>query len=79
MNNLNHLHSLHPASWTPTLFARSTGTAGSSARFLNVLLDWQERARARRLMADLDDRLLADMGIGRAEAFTEAEKPFWRA
>ncbi|MCC7047148.1 MAG: DUF1127 domain-containing protein [Alphaproteobacteria bacterium] len=44
-----------------------------------MLVEWQERARARRLLADIDERLLADMGIGRAEAFVEAEKPFWRA
>jgi uncharacterized protein YjiS (DUF1127 family) len=79
MNNLNHLHSLHPAAWTSALFVRSIGAAGGSGRFLNVLLAWQERAQARHGLAEQDDRLLADMGIGRAEAVIEADKPFWQA
>jgi uncharacterized protein YjiS (DUF1127 family) len=29
-------------------------------------------------LATLDDRMLADIGVERATAFCEAEKPFWR-
>jgi uncharacterized protein YjiS (DUF1127 family) len=28
---------------------------------------------------ELSDHMLRDIGISRAEAFGEAEKPFWRA
>ena len=34
-------------------------------------------AQRRRLMA-LDDRALSDLGIGRGEAWGEAQKPAWR-
>ena len=44
-----------------------------------TLLVWQERARQRRHLARLDDRLLRDVGLGRAEAEAEYSKPFWRA
>jgi uncharacterized protein YjiS (DUF1127 family) len=43
-----------------------------------TLLEWQERARQRYHLARLDDRLLKDVGLGRAEAEAEYRKPFWR-
>ncbi len=45
---------------------------------LETLLVWQERDRQRRHLAALDDRLLSDIGISRAEAAREAAVPFWR-
>ena len=38
---------------------------------------WIERARQRNALARLDDRALRDIGITRAEAAREWEKPFW--
>ena len=36
------------------------------------------RARAsRRLLSDMDDRLLADIGVGRGDALHEARRPMW--
>ncbi|PYY70056.1 hypothetical protein CRX42_13300 [Pseudomonas jessenii] len=37
-----------------------------------------ERARTRRLLAQLDDRQLADLGISHADRSNELDKPFWR-
>ena len=39
---------------------------------------WIERTRQRRALASLDDAMLRDIGITRAEAARECEKPFWR-
>ncbi|GAB4349184.1 MAG: hypothetical protein Kow006_10560 [Gammaproteobacteria bacterium] len=39
---------------------------------------WQERANQRHRLLELDDRLLKDIGISRAEAEREARKPFWK-
>ncbi|WP_170331580.1 DUF1127 domain-containing protein [Ruegeria arenilitoris] len=36
-------------------------------------------ARQRRSLAKLDDRALEDIGVSRAEADTEAARPFWDA
>lgn len=33
--------------------------------------------RARRELAQLDDRFFADMGIGRGDALMESRRPFW--
>ena len=36
------------------------------------------RQRQRQTLAQLDDRILRDLGISRLEAEREARKPFWR-
>jgi uncharacterized protein YjiS (DUF1127 family) len=40
---------------------------------------WSERTRQRRQLAALDDRILKDIGLTRADVTSEFDKPFWRA
>ena len=47
-------------------------------RVMDRLAEWQERGEQRRRLSTLTDRMLADIGVDRARAFTEAQKPFWR-
>jgi uncharacterized protein YjiS (DUF1127 family) len=42
------------------------------------LLCLEDRRRQRSALAELDDRLLADIGVSPAQARHEANKPFWR-
>ena len=44
-----------------------------------VLLSWVERARQRRQLCSLNERMLKDIGITRAEAEGERTKAFWRS
>lgn len=44
---------------------------------LTLILTWEQRVRERRALASLDDRLLRDIGISRADAEQEVRKPFW--
>ena len=53
--------------------------ASRFARALDTLLLWHERARQRRQLLQLDDVMLRDLGVTRADASGEAGKPFWRA
>jgi uncharacterized protein YjiS (DUF1127 family) len=46
-------------------------------RAITTLLRWQELARERRALMRLDDYMLKDIGISRAEAQREADRPFW--
>ncbi len=43
-----------------------------------VLL-WQKRMDERARLGRLDERLLRDMGMSKADAYRETGKPFWRA
>ena len=60
--------------WRP---ARRTSSYRFAAVF-GLLAMWIERARQRQSLAGLDDRSLRDIGITRADAARECEKPFWR-
>ena len=57
---------------------RPEGLSGGFQRLLEVLLVWQDRASQRRALQQLDDRLLADLGLGRGDVAREASKPFWQ-
>ncbi len=61
-------------------FARhgTFGPGGATGHFFDALVSWHERAQQRRDLRSLDDRLLRDIGVSRAEAEEEARKPFWR-
>jgi uncharacterized protein YjiS (DUF1127 family) len=46
-------------------------------RVIDQIFLWQERARSRRALGALDDRMLHDVGIDRATAHSEAARSFW--
>ena len=67
----------------------NTVTASTSARSANgfgravvtlfdTVAEWAERRRQRRALEALPDHLLHDIGLSRADAVNEADKPFWR-
>ena len=47
-------------------------------RVLWILREWRRRARDRSQLAQLDDRMLRDIGLTRADAEFLINKPFWR-
>ena len=57
-------------------FGRLLSQAGR--RLVERLLTWHERARGRRQLGGLNNRLLRDIGIDRATAQIEADKAFWQ-
>ena len=52
--------------------------AGAARAMAEMALAWQERLRQRRHLDGLDDRLLKDIGLSRADVAREVDKPFWR-
>lgn len=46
-------------------------------RTADALYEWQRRASDRHHLRQLDDRLLEDIGLSRADVEGEAGKPFW--
>ena len=63
-----------PALSAPRSYVRGMTHRGS----LRLIGAWIERSRQRHALADLDDRLLDDVGIPRSAAAREIAKPFWR-
>ena len=45
----------------------------------DLFTTWQERAAMRHHLRTLDDRILRDIGLSRADMEREAAKHFWRA
>ncbi|MBM3569216.1 MAG: DUF1127 domain-containing protein [Alphaproteobacteria bacterium] len=48
------------------------------ARLADALYVWRQRAATRYSLAELDERMLRDIGLSRADAQRETDKPFWR-
>ena len=44
-----------------------------------VFATWMERHEQRSRLAEMDARILRDMGLDPVDAMNEAAKPFWRA
>jgi len=48
-------------------------------RGIGSVVAWQTRAAERQQLVGLDDRMLQDLGVTRADVWREARKPFWQA
>ena len=44
---------------------------------VDAVIAWRARARERRHLARLDDRMLRDIGLSRADVERECRRPFW--
>ncbi|MBT3307517.1 MAG: DUF1127 domain-containing protein [Alphaproteobacteria bacterium] len=69
----------------PSLLARITFQKPSSRTFTRglaavwrLVVFWHSRARQRRFLSKLDERLLGDIGIDRHAARHESAKRFWQ-
>lgn len=66
--------------------ARTLSSRPPSVRFggtvplkpLAAFIRWYDRWLQRRALAELDDRMLRDIGVTRRQALRESRKPFWR-
>lgn len=65
--------------------ATTVGRKEPASRFPTIvvavvrgLTGWAERARQRRALLALDDSMLKDIGVTRADVMRECDKPFWR-
>ena len=60
---------------------RIRGSAASPRLLINLVnqvVQWQERARSRHLLRQLDDRILRDVGLSRCDVDREGAKHFWQ-
>lgn len=64
---------------SPATAIRQSGRHGARPGLLKTLAEWRLRQRQRHQLSRLDDRMLRDIGLDRAAAMREADKPFWVA
>jgi len=62
---------------TLTITTQPRAHTGLLRRIGKRLLRWNELARQRTALRQLDERTLRDMGISRHDALSEARRPFW--
>lgn len=67
-----------PARWT-ALDTPAAPAAGWLDAAASLVGRWFDAARSRQTLDQLDDHLLKDIGLTRAEARREADKFFWQA
>ncbi|MGB7320666.1 MAG: DUF1127 domain-containing protein [Albidovulum sp.] len=48
------------------------------ATLFHLISVWRFRRRSRASLALLDDRMLKDIGLDRADCYAEVRTPFWR-
>ncbi|MBN3561726.1 DUF1127 domain-containing protein [Aliamphritea spongicola] len=58
--------------------AQHDGVQSFKERVHCLLKQWLHNWRSRRQLAQLDTAMLKDVGLSRADALAEADKPFWR-
>jgi uncharacterized protein YjiS (DUF1127 family) len=85
MSTSNCTHTIdRPASPPPAAYAvalpwfAARRLAWWLGRGADRLLLWDERARQRRQLAELDDYMLRDLGLTRADVAGEIRKAFWQ-
>lgn len=66
-------------SWPAWLAQGRSLLVADLARAWAVLKVWQRRSRDRAHLAQLDDRMLDDIGLTQDQAHRIARKPFWKA
>ena len=68
---------IHLAPTGPDRLPRRPLRPSLAQRVLARLAEMRRAQRTRRLLAEMDDRLLSDIGIGRGEALMEASRAPW--
>ena len=78
MSTLSSVREMARAEASSFTFGRAMALlAGAVAVGVDSVITRAELARSRRQLAELDERLLRDIGLARATARFEASKPFW--
>ncbi len=67
---------LHQSTSDPPLPLAQAG--GLWRGLVALIATWQSRAKQRRELKEMEPWVLRDLGLSKAEAASEAAKPFWR-
>lgn len=71
------MSTLHPTAHTLLPRARTQASPSLYERAAETLRTWAERVRSRDGLGELDDHMLKDIGMTRADIVVERSKYFW--
>jgi len=69
---------MHPSSKSHKPALAAAFSVSTLVRLADVVVAMLAKQRSRMALGQLDDRMLRDIGIDRATACNEAERPIWR-
>ena len=75
---MSNLSITRPAA-SPEVSLESLGLKARWKRIVDTVDTWNRRHRTRRQFADVEYRILRDVGVSEADRFIEVNKPFWEA
>ena len=78
MNTTRKYTFLNDEDISATTYALIQRIEGSILMAIRTLSVWVQRYRERKQLLELSDEILADIGMTRADAYKELDKPFWR-
>ncbi len=78
MNTTRKYTFLNDEDISVTTYALIQRIEGSILMAIRTLSVWVQRYRERKQLLELSDEILADIGMTRADAYKELDKPFWR-
>jgi len=74
----NHFHLIEDLDIAALTFAAVERIEGFVAKVNNQSRVWLNRSNERRLLAQMNDHMLSDIGLNRVDVDAEANKYFWQ-
>jgi uncharacterized protein YjiS (DUF1127 family) len=71
-------HTVRAIEWVQIDHFRTHASQRPLSKLLRQIAQRRERARSRYLLQQLDDRMLRDIGLSRADVHRECAKYFWQ-
>ena len=73
-----HFHLIEDLDIAALTFAAVERVEGFAVKISNVARTWMRRSHERRLLAQMNDHILNDIGLTRADVEIETAKRFWQ-
>jgi uncharacterized protein YjiS (DUF1127 family) len=72
------IDTISPSTVLRSAVSPPTASGRPMGKLMGYFAEWRARARSRHLLQQLDDRMLRDVGLSRADVARECAKNFWQ-
>ncbi len=73
-----HFHLIDDLDISATTYAVIERVEGFSTKAVNIVRTWVRRSNDRRMLVQMNNRMLSDIGLTRFDVNLEADKYFWQ-